>query len=177
MFRSKLQSGVQTQMFNSRQSGWPSSKRLQIRNAGERERECVCMMRVYVWSVLSCQLSFLVMFCIVLLFPSHLEILRCLFKMKWWWHYLLMRQNHSLSVSKLVMEFTNPGSRILGIGAFLMKHLEFVLAFYWSTVGLQCCVSFRCTAGWVVCIHYIYIFRVFSVIVYYKILNIVLFAV
>ena len=57
-----------------------------------------------------------------------------------------MRQNNSLLVSKLVMEFTNPGSQILGIGALLMKHLEFVLTFYWSIVGLQCCISFRCTA-------------------------------
>ena len=57
-----------------------------------------------------------------------------------------MRQNNSLLVSKLVVEFTNPGSQILEIRAFLMKHLEFVWGFYWSIVDLQCCVSFRCTA-------------------------------
>ena len=43
-----------------------------------------------------------------------------------------------------------------------------VFFFYWSIVDLQCCVSIRCTATW-----FGIFFRFFSIIDYYKILNIV----
>ena len=44
------------------------------------------------------------------------------------------------------------------------------LLFYWSIVDLQYCLSFRCTAEW---LRYIYFFRFFPIIGYYKIVNIV----
>ena len=52
-----------------------------------------------------------------------------------------------------------------------------VFFFNWGAVDLQCCVSFRCTAVWFRYIH-IYIFqiytyfRLYSIIGYYKILNV-----
>ena len=41
--------------------------------------------------------------------------------------------------------------------------------FYWNTVDLQCCGIFQCIAKW---FSYIHFFRFFSIIGYYKILNI-----
>ena len=58
--------------------------------------------------------------------------------------------------------------------------LNFFLSFFflnWSIVDLQYCVSFRCTAKWFsysyICIYLYSFFQFFSIIVYYKILNIV----
>ena len=53
---------------------------------------------------------------------------------------------------------------------FIKKTQNFF--FNWSIVGLQCRVSFRCTAKWF-SYTYILFFRFFSIIGYYKILNIV----
>ena len=52
--------------------------------------------------------------------------------------------------------------------------LYFVFLFYWSVVGLQCCISFRCTAkGFRYMCIYTYILRFFSIRAYYEILTIV----
>ena len=57
----------------------------------------------------------------------------------------------------------------------------FFLFLNWSILCLQCCVNFSYTAKWfIICIYivniymyiYIYFFRFFSIVVYYKILNI-----
>ena len=61
---------------------------------------------------------------------------------------------------------------------FILKwKFIFFNLFYWSTVDLQCCVSFRCTASGVQIQLYIYIyiffFIFFSIMVYYRLLNIV----
>ena len=50
---------------------------------------------------------------------------------------------------------------------FLLQYFFFLL-FYWHVVDLQCCVTFRCTAKWFSYI-YIFFFRFFSHISYYKI--------
>ena len=50
----------------------------------------------------------------------------------------------------------------------------FCLFFYWSIVNIWCCVSFWCRAKWFSYTYiYILFFIFFSIIVYYKILNIV----
>ena len=49
---------------------------------------------------------------------------------------------------------------------------NYLFIYYWSLVGLQCFVSFRCTAKWFREIHifiYLFFFRFFSLIGYYKI--------
>ena len=43
--------------------------------------------------------------------------------------------------------------------------------FYRSLIDLQCCVSFRCAAKWFRHVQYIFFFRWFSTIRYYKILS------
>ena len=69
-----------------------------------------------------------------------------------------------------------PGNRREGmVGGWWLngeEYLLFLIFFNWSIVGLQCHVSFRCTAKW---FHYIYIFffRLFSLIGHHKILSIV----
>ena len=49
--------------------------------------------------------------------------------------------------------------------------------FYWSIINLQCCISFKYTPKWFSYLYalyiYIFFFKFFSIVGYYKILNIV----
>ena len=49
--------------------------------------------------------------------------------------------------------------------------------FYWSIVGLQCCVKFRCTAKWFSYTYYTSFFIFLSIMIYHRVLNIVLCAI
>ena len=71
---------------------------------------------------------------------------------------------------------TRARTRVPCIGRQIPNHCAtreaLLLFFNWSIVDLQCCVSCWCTAKWF-SYTYILLFRFFSIIVYYEILNIV----
>ena len=59
------------------------------------------------------------------------------------------------------------------IHSVVQCHGDFLVIFYWSTVNLQCCVHFCCTAKWLSYIHVYILFIFFSIVVYCRIVNVV----
>ena len=53
------------------------------------------------------------------------------------------------------------------------KTMLFKILFYWNTFDLECCISFCCIANWFIYMYIYVIFIFFSIMAYYKILNIV----
>ena len=73
------------------------------------------------------------------------------------------RISNLLRVTQLIMIWTE------GLWNMNVTFFFHFYVFIWSTVELQCCVNYCCTAKW---LSYTFIF-IFSIMIYHKILNIV----